>query len=151
LFIIVFIVKTIMNKKVLNEVKRNREIMGLNEQGVVDAVTSGVETGSKFSNDDEYMLLGMINSFLSDKKSGIDLNKNFDENSEWISKYRAPVGRFGKILFDYLNNDGEKYNENDFKIFLDIFNSPNIYNGNKPKNEEFIELGKSITDFQYSN
>lgn len=141
-----------MNKKVLNEVKRNREIMGLNEQGVVDAVTSGVETGSKFSNDDEYMLLGMINSFLSNKKSNIDpINKSWDENAEWISKYRAPVGRFGKILFDYLNNDGEKYNENDFNMFLDIFNSPNIYDGNKPKNEEFIELGKSITDFQYSN
>jgi len=141
-----------MKSNILKEVNEIRQIMGLNEQGVVDAVTSGVETGSKFSNDDEYMLLGMINSFLSNKKSNIDpINKSWDENAEWISKYRAPVGRFGKILFDYLNNDGEKYNENDFKIFLDIFNSPNIYNGDKPKNEEFIELGKSITDFQYSN
>jgi len=141
-----------MKSNILKEVNEIRQMMGLNEQGVVDAVTSGVETGSKFSNDDEYMLLGMINSFLSNKKSNIDpINKSWDENAEWISKYRAPVGRFGKILFDYLNNDGEKYNENDFKIFLDIFNSPNIYNGNKPKNEEFIELGKSITDFQYSN
>ena len=141
-----------MKSNILKEVNEIRQIMGLNEQGVVDAVTSGVETGSKFSNDDEYMLLGMINSFLSNKKSNIDpINKSWDENAEWISKYRAPVGRFGKILFDYLNNDGEKYNENDFKIFLDIFNSPNIYDGNKPKNEEFIELGKSITDFQYSN
>ena len=141
-----------MKSNILKEVNEIRQMMGLNEQGVVDAVTSGVETGSKFSNDDEYMLLGMINSFLSNKKSNIDpINKSWDENAEWISKYRAPVGRFGKILFDYLNNDGEKYNENDFKIFLDIFNSPNIYDGNKPKNEEFIELGKSITDFQYSN
>jgi len=141
-----------MKSNILKEVNEIRQIMGLNEQGVVDAVTSGVETGSKFSNDDEYMLLGMINSFLSNKKSNIDpINKSWDENAEWISKYRAPVGRFGKILFDYLNNDGEKYNENDFKIFLDIFNSPNIYDGNKPKNEEFIELGKSITDFQYNN
>jgi len=141
-----------MKSNLLKEVNEIRQMMGLNEQGVVDAVTSGVETGSKFSNDDEYMLLGMINSFLSNKKSNIDpINKSWDENAEWISKYRAPVGRFGKILFDYLNNDGEKYNENDFKIFLDIFNSPNIYDGNKPKNEEFIELGKSITDFQYNN
>jgi hypothetical protein len=141
-----------MKSNILKEVNEIRQMMGLNEQGVVDAVTSGVETGSKFSNDDEYMLLGMINSFLSNKKSNIDpINKSWDENAEWISKYRAPVGRFGKILFDYLNNDGEKYNENDFKIFLDIFNSPNIYDGNKPKNEEFIELGKSITDFQYNN
>jgi len=141
-----------MKSNLLKEVNEIRQMMGLNEQGVVDAVTYGVETGSKFSNDDEYMLLGMINSFLSNKKSNIDpINKSWDENAEWISKYRAPVGRFGKILFDYLNNDGEKYNENDFKIFLDIFNSPNIYDGNKPKNEEFIELGKSITDFQYNN
>jgi len=141
-----------MKSNILKEVNEIRQMMGLNEQGVVDAVTYGVETGSKFSNDDEYMLLGMINSFLSNKKSNIDpINKSWDENAEWISKYRAPVGRFGKILFDYLNNDGEKYNENDFKIFLDIFNSPNIYDGNKPKNEEFIELGKSITDFQYNN
>jgi hypothetical protein len=140
-----------MKSNILKEVNEIRQIMGLmSEQGVVDAVKSGMESGSKFS-DDEYMLLGMINYFIRNEK-GIDIiNKSFDENSEWISKYRAPVGRFGKILFDYLNNDGKKYNQNDFNMFLDIFNSPNIYNGNKPKDDEFIELGKSIRDFQYNN
>jgi hypothetical protein len=34
-----------MNKKVLNEVNRNREIMGLNEQGVVRAALDGLKRG----------------------------------------------------------------------------------------------------------
>jgi len=46
---------------------------------------------------------------------------------------------------------GKKYNQNDFNMFLDIFNNPNIYNGNKPKDDEFIELGKSIRYFHYNN
>lgn len=44
-----------MDKKILNEIYRNKELMGLNEQGVVDAVKRGIEKGKKIFNrgDDE--------------------------------------------------------------------------------------------------
>jgi hypothetical protein len=43
-----------MDKKVLNEVKRNRELMGINEseldeQGFIDALKRGVEKGKEFA------------------------------------------------------------------------------------------------------
>lgn len=43
-----------MDKKILNEVKRNRELMGINEseldeQGFIDAVKRGVEKGKEFA------------------------------------------------------------------------------------------------------
>ena len=42
-----------MDKKVLNEVKRNRELMGINEseineQGVIDAIKRGIDKGKNF-------------------------------------------------------------------------------------------------------
>ena len=43
-----------MDKKILNEVKRNRELMGINEseideQGFIDAVKRGVDKGKEFA------------------------------------------------------------------------------------------------------
>ena len=42
-----------MDKKILNEVKRNRELMGLNEevieeQGIIDAIKKGIDKGKNF-------------------------------------------------------------------------------------------------------
>lgn len=37
-----------MDKKILNEIHRNKELMGLNEQGVIDAVKRGAEKGKEF-------------------------------------------------------------------------------------------------------
>ena len=42
-----------MNNKILNEVKRNRELMGLNEevieeQGFIDAIKKGIDNGKNF-------------------------------------------------------------------------------------------------------
>ena len=140
-----------MNKTVLNEVKRNRELMGineseLNEQGVVDAVTSGIESGEKFS-DDEYRLLGMIDDFL---KKPIDTNKSFDEKADWIETVRAPMGRFGVTLFNYLNNGGEKYDEEKFTVYLNTFDKLMI-NKSIKLDDELINHGKKIKNFQYSN
>jgi hypothetical protein len=65
LIIIVFIVKTIMNKKILNEVKRNRELMGLNESEVDEqlgaAIRQGIEKGYE-----------KARSFFSRKKDTLD-------------------------------------------------------------------------------
>ena len=47
-----------MDKKVLNEVKRNRELMGVNEseldeQGFIDALKRGVDKGKEFAKKDK--------------------------------------------------------------------------------------------------
>ena len=140
-----------MNKDILNEVKRNRELMNIieseiDEQGIVNGISTGIDSGLN-GTDDEYKLLGMINDFLMSK---IDKEMSFDEKVEWISKFRAPVGEFGVTLFNYLHGDGEKYDESKFNSFLKLFNDDGLYK-NRPSDEVFIEVGKNMTDFQYSN
>ena len=36
-----------MDKRILNEVRRNRELMGISEQNIIGAVESGVESVPK--------------------------------------------------------------------------------------------------------
>jgi len=38
-----------MNKKILNEIDRNKELMGLLEQGITTAIDKGVEAGKEMS------------------------------------------------------------------------------------------------------
>ena len=140
-----------MDNRILNEVKRNRKLMGIteseiNEQGIVNAISTGIDSGLNGTND-EYKLLGMINDFLNDNNYK---EMSFDEKVKWISEYRAPVGKFGVTLFNYLHGDGEKYDESKFNSFLKVFNNDGLYN-NRPSDEVFIEVGKNMTDFQYSN
>ena len=116
-----------------------RELLELNEQGVVDAVTSGIESGEKFS-DDEYRLLGMIDDFL---------RGDSDISFSGITNVRAPMGRFGQTLFDYLNNEGEKYDEEKFTVYLNTLDR--LINKSKTSDDNLIKHGKSITKFQYSN
>lgn len=124
-----------MDSNLLNEVKRYKEILNLSEQEIVN------EDTSKFS-DDEYMLLGMISDFLSQPPP---------KDIDFIKNIRIPAGRFGQKLFDYLHKEGEKYNEGEFRKFFNVFSNEEIYNGDKPSDDNFVEHGKSMTNFKYSN
>ena len=139
--------KTISCEIDTNEIKNllGLDNSELNEQGVVDAVTSGIESGEKFS-DDEYRLLGMIDDFL---KKPIDTSKSFDEKADWIETVRAPMGRFGVTLFNYLNNGGEKYDEEKFTVYLNTFDK--LINKSITLDDKLIIHGKNIKNFQYSN
>jgi hypothetical protein len=140
-----------MDKKLLTEIHRNKELMGLNEQGVIDAAKSGIESGLN-GTDEEFKLMGMIQHFLSNEDFIDVVNNDFDVNAEWITKYRRPIGEFGKQLFEYLSDNSKKYDEQKFKSFNNLFSQEDTYvEGTKPSDDEFIKMGKSIKDFQYGN
>ena len=119
----------------------------LDEQGVIGAVASGTESGKEFT-DDEYRLLGMIDDFLRGQPA-IDKDKSLDDNADWIANVRSPMGRFGRTLFDYLNNGGEKYDENKFTAYLNTLDK--LIDKSKTPDDNLIKHGKSITRFEYNN
>lgn len=47
-----------MNKKILNEIDRNKELMGLLEQGITTAIEKGVEAGKEMSSSSFVMRQG---------------------------------------------------------------------------------------------
>lgn len=133
-----------MKKVIVSEINQMRRMMGLQEQSVVDAVKAGLEKGLKGS-DDEYKLMGYIATFMDVDSP----DTSMDDKMEWIEKYRAPIGKFGKTLFDYLHGESNSYDKNYFTKLMKVFNTPDIFKS-KPTDEELIEIGKNITEFKYN-
>ncbi len=77
------------------------------------------------------------------------LRGDSDISFSGITNVRAPMGRFGQTLFDYLNNEGEKYDEEKFTVYLNTLDR--LINKSKTSDDNLIKHGKSITKFQYSN
>jgi len=68
-----------MDKKILNEINRNRELMGLNEsevneQGFIDAVKTGINKGKEFASKKEGTLSYKRPDGLTTKGETIDIN-----------------------------------------------------------------------------
>ena len=68
-----------MDKRLLNEIHRNKELMGLNEQGVVDAVKRGVEKGKKMFNRN--------NDELENTDEPINVEKNGNTTVKFYNEY----------------------------------------------------------------
>ena len=102
-----------MKKLIVNEINHIRKMMGLNEQTAVDAVKSGVESSLKGS-DDEYKLMGHIITFMGMEGP----NGSTDDRMDWIEKYRSPIGKFGKSLFDYLHGNNSSYDTDFFNKLM---------------------------------
>jgi len=134
-----------MKKLIVNEINHIRKMMGLNEQTAVDAVKSGVESSLKGS-DDEYKLMGHIITFMGMEGP----NGSTDDRMDWIEKYRSPIGKFGKSLFDYLHGNNSSYDTDFFNKLMKVFETPGIFN-NTPSDDKLIEIGKSVTEFKYNN
>ena len=134
-----------MKTKIISEINQMRKMMGLQEQSVIDATKSGIESGVK-GTDDEYKMMGYIVTFMDMEGP----NDTFDEKSDWISKYRAPIGKFGVTLFDYLHGKGTNYDKNYFNKLMKVFNTPDIFK-TKPTYNDLIELGKKVENFRYNN
>ena len=92
-----------MDKKVLNEVKRNRELMGINEseldeQGFIDAVKRGVDKGKEFAKK-------IFNK--KDKKGNDEVIDSETENTETPIKVEEFKQSVIKTYNDYITVEVE--------------------------------------------
>ena len=140
-----------MDKRILNEIRRNKELMGLNEQGILDAVKRGIEKGKEFGK----KLFNRKNNTDDLPSDTTTTNTNVPLETKELNN-----GVFFEIYPDYTwfikentsNNDEptkriiEESIKSMFDFNIDFTKYPTKYRNSNGKREVIIEIPSSVIE-----
>ena len=142
-----------MDKKILNEIHRNKELMGINEQGIIDSVKRGLEKGRQLGKK-------LFNKKTDSDDSNTDTNNNTPletgnlSNNVFFEMYPEYTWFIKENTFNDDNLTRRNIEDSIKKMLgfdVDFTNYSTKYRNSDGKREVIIEIPSNVIEEFFKN